>query len=405
MTLVVTHTTQTGAPADSTALVDGPAWDANHTLTGTVSAAQLNDSVVQAVTNDTNVTGSIATQNLTLGWTGTLAAARLNSNVVQAVTNDTNITGSITAQNLTFAWSGTLAVTRGGTGGGAASGTLLDNITGFSSTGILVRTASGTYAFRTLTGPAAGISVSNGNGVSGNPTLALANDLSALEALSGTNTIYYRSGVDTWSAVTVGGNLTFSAGTLNANIGGSTGSTDNAVLRADGTGGGTAQASALIVDDTTGRLSRSGNGGISIQGTNTNDSAAAGDVGEFGIATLAFASRTSLTTGTSKTVTSISIPAGDYDVTVRLHYEPAATTSVTRYISSLSATDNTLDQSSDRALFTNMAANVPTNTVTQLLTSTRLSLASTTTYYAVAQSTFTVSTMQVWGSIEYRRVR
>lgn len=40
-------------------------------------------------------------------------------------------------------------------------------------------------------------------------------DLDALAALSGTNTIYYRSGVATWSAVTIGGLLSFSAGTLN----------------------------------------------------------------------------------------------------------------------------------------------------------------------------------------------
>lgn len=40
-------------------------------------------------------------------------------------------------------------------------------------------------------------------------------DLDALAALSGTNTIYYRSAANTWSAVTIGGNLSFSAGTLN----------------------------------------------------------------------------------------------------------------------------------------------------------------------------------------------
>jgi hypothetical protein len=46
-------------------------------------------------------------------------------------------------------------------------------------------------------------------------TIVLVNDLAALEALTGTNTIYYRSGVDTWSAVTIGGMLSFAGGTLN----------------------------------------------------------------------------------------------------------------------------------------------------------------------------------------------
>ena len=40
---------------------------------------------------------------------------------------------------------------RGGTGGGSASGTLLDNISGLSGTGFLTRTGAGTYAFQSAT--------------------------------------------------------------------------------------------------------------------------------------------------------------------------------------------------------------------------------------------------------------
>lgn len=40
-------------------------------------------------------------------------------------------------------------------------------------------------------------------------------DLDALAALGGTNTIYYRSAANTWTAVTIGGLLSFSGGTLN----------------------------------------------------------------------------------------------------------------------------------------------------------------------------------------------
>ncbi|QUS39566.1 hypothetical protein RPMA_12505 [Tardiphaga alba] len=40
-------------------------------------------------------------------------------------------------------------------------------------------------------------------------------DLDALAALSGTNTIYYRSGANTWSAVSIGSLLSFATGTLN----------------------------------------------------------------------------------------------------------------------------------------------------------------------------------------------
>lgn len=72
--------------------------------------------------NDTNVTLSLSGAGvLTAGWSGTLAAARLNANVVQAFTNDTNITATISAQNATLAWSGTLAPARGGLGGSFAA--------------------------------------------------------------------------------------------------------------------------------------------------------------------------------------------------------------------------------------------------------------------------------------------
>lgn len=73
-----------------------------------------------------------------------------------------------------------------------------------ASTGLVARTASETYAQRTITGPAAGISVSNGDGIAGNPTLALANDLAALEAMSGTG-IAVHTGVSTWTERTITG--------------------------------------------------------------------------------------------------------------------------------------------------------------------------------------------------------
>jgi hypothetical protein len=66
-----------------------------------------------------------------------------------------------------------LGIPGGGTNCAAASGTCLDNITGFSSTGILARTGAAAYAFRTMTGTAAEIAVGNGDGVAGNPTFSL----------------------------------------------------------------------------------------------------------------------------------------------------------------------------------------------------------------------------------------
>ncbi len=76
---------------------------------------------------------------------------------------------------------------------------------------------TGTVTSITLTQPSAGITIT-GSGVAitstGTPTFALADDLLALEGLSGTNTIYYRSATSTWTAVTFSSGIGFSGGAI-----------------------------------------------------------------------------------------------------------------------------------------------------------------------------------------------
>lgn len=104
--------------------------------------------------------------------------------------------------------------------GAQGSDSTLTALAGFNSNGIMVQTATDTFTARAIAGPLNGVVVTNGDGIAGNPTIALADDLAALEALTGTNNIYYRSGTSTWTAVTIGANLTFSGGTLSASTGG-----------------------------------------------------------------------------------------------------------------------------------------------------------------------------------------
>lgn len=97
----------------------------------------------------------------------------------------------------------------------------LSALEGMSGTGLVVRTAAETYAQRTLVEPAAGLTISNPAGIAGDPTFALADDLAALEGLTGTDTIYYRSGVDTWTAVTFNSEgLNFTSGEIAVDFGG-----------------------------------------------------------------------------------------------------------------------------------------------------------------------------------------
>ena len=75
----------------------------------------------------------------------------------------------------------------------------LTAVAGLAANGLIVRTGSGTAAVRSIAVPAAGISITNADGVAGNPTLALANDLAAIEALTGTGFVR-RTGAEAWSA-------------------------------------------------------------------------------------------------------------------------------------------------------------------------------------------------------------
>lgn len=132
-TSVATATTTPAVTFSLTSTISGDEVFGNCTgSTGSPSfcaltAAMMPTSVPTSVSNDTNVTGSISGNTLTLGWTGTLAAGRLNSNVVQSIVNDTNVTGSIATQALTLGWTGTLAVARGGSGVGTLTGPIKGN--------------------------------------------------------------------------------------------------------------------------------------------------------------------------------------------------------------------------------------------------------------------------------------
>lgn len=140
--------------------------------------------------------------------------------------------GPVTFSGLTFT-GGVLTVTAAGTGNVSNSGApnlneLAQWVDGTHIKGLPITTL---FASPTFTGnPIAPTQPTATN----NTTIAttafvqanLANfqpvdgDLTAIAALTGTNTIYYRSGTSAWSPVTIGTNLTFVGGTLAATGGG-----------------------------------------------------------------------------------------------------------------------------------------------------------------------------------------
>lgn len=158
---------------------------------------------------------------------------------------------------------------------------------------------------------------------------------------------------------------------------------------------------------------RSGFGGSDQRrGTTTNDDAVAGFIGEFVTSTVATASAVSLTSTTAANVTSISLTAGDWDVSWVVDFKPGATTSVTLMAGSISlttATHNTQAGGSgigtEAFIIEDIAANVLAADFSQVGPVVRCSFSSTQTVYLVASSTFSVSTMGAYGTIRARRVR
>lgn len=84
---------------------------------------------------------------------------------------------------------------------------------GLSSSGIAARTANDAWALRTLQQPASGITIANPAGVGGDPTFSLSDDLAALEGLS-SNGIAVRTGSSAWAqrSITAGQNIVVTNG-------------------------------------------------------------------------------------------------------------------------------------------------------------------------------------------------
>lgn len=177
------------------------------TASGARTALELGDAATKnvgtaagtvAAGDDSRITGAATAANLTSHTSATGASVHgLGSASVKdapasgdatsgqvVLGSDTRLTDARTpsAHKTSHATGGTDALTASDIGA-QASNTLLTAVAGLSTTGLIARTGAGTASSRTITG-GTGLTVTNGDGVSGNPTLALDQDLIDIAGIS-----------------------------------------------------------------------------------------------------------------------------------------------------------------------------------------------------------------------------
>ncbi|MBR8312372.1 hypothetical protein KDW36_04060 [Burkholderia dolosa] len=199
--------------------------------------------------------------------------------------------------------------------------------------------------------------------------------------------------------LTNGGTGAATASSARQNLGLGTAATSNTgtsgatvpLLNGANTWSGAQTFSALITPSST----------IGIKGTVTNDDAQSGSVGEW---SNNFTSGVSLTTGVNANCASASLAAGDYDVRGTIQFIPAATTTVSAAIASISTTSATAGGLTGGQ--TGIQASFATGQQQYVSTrAARVKLAAPTTVYLVGSLGFGTSTATCSGWLEWRRVR
>ena len=206
-----------------------------------------------------------------------------------------------------------------------------------------------------------------------------------------------KTAANTAAIATNTGDISTINSTLAGKVSGPSSATDNALVRFDATTGKLVQNSEIALGDSDGKLTRAA--GISLSGTNTNDSASTSYLGEF----LTASASVALTTGTAANLASLSLTAGDWDLWAIVQFDGAGATVTSDVWTSIGTTSATMNTTLGQSGRWRGAAT--TDLFFPMSFGLRVSLASTTTYYLTGQASFTTSSYTGRGLLRARRAR
>jgi hypothetical protein len=365
--------------------------------------------------------------------TGTTGAVTLAGTLATA-NGGTNLTTFTAANNAIYSTSasvltaGTLPIAAGGTGQTTASAAF-NALSPITSTGDLIIGNGTNSATRLANGATNTVLVAGASTASWVTAAPQATNLAggvagSVPYQSASATTLFSAAGTTGQALLSGGTGSPTWGTLGTANGGTNLTTftaaNNAIYSTSASvltagtlpiaAGGTGSTTQNFVDITTTQATIAGTktftGQLIGKGTATNDSAAAGYIGEYISSQVLVGSAVTLTTATAANVTSISLTAGDWDVegTVALDYSASPAVSYfLAWISTTSATNPTVPNSGAYYCDGGAGAYNAVGKVTPV-GRTRISLSGTTTVYLSVQETFT-GTIKAYGFIGARRAR
>lgn len=162
-------------------------------------------------------------------------------------------------------------------------------------------------------------------------------------------------------------------------------------------GGTTPNTGAFTTLSASGLITPSSTAGIF--GTQTNNNATAGSVGEAAVNT---SSPIALSNGVAANITALTLSGGDWELNGSCLFQPAGSTVINTASAGISSTSATLPSAPDYAQVNNQGTGTNVGVVAP---SQRFSLSGTTTINIVAVAGFSTSTLNVVCKIRARRAR